>query len=240
MSGGDEKTSWLEPIPEEYANDGEMTGRRMFFAALTVIILAVFGGLIWYSYLDGNDNGPVPVVRADRSVVKEKPDNPGGLQVPDQDKRVFVRVDSEEPEKEQSLAPGAEIPVERETKPAPEVAKAEVAKQPEQYIQPLKAEQLPETTSKTTPKTTPKTNGKYLVQLGAFGQKKTAEQLWIKLQAKFPVILGGLGPDIMMIDLGKKGVFYRLRGGMIADRKLADQICVGLSAKKQPCMVVTK
>lgn len=113
MSDEDEKSSWLEPLPEEYATDSDMTGRRMLIAALTVIVLAIFGGLVWYSYMEGNDNGPVPAVRADKSVIKIKPSNPGGLEVPDQDKRVFDRVTADHLETPESLAPSAEIPVDR-------------------------------------------------------------------------------------------------------------------------------
>lgn len=255
MSDEGEKSSWLEPLPEEYASDSDMTGRRMLIAALTVVILAIFGGLIWYSYLQGNDNGPVPAVRADKSVVKVKPDNPGGMEVPDQDKRIFDRVTADQAENIESLAPSAELPVERPE----EKAVVEQENQDEAQTETKTADAVPptlptvskeNTTQKNTESATQKMaaiapaslggNGEFLIQLGAFGKKDSAQQLWKKLQQENASILSELKSDIMMVDLGKKGVLYRLRGGLIADRAAADKICSSLKAKKQACIVVKK
>ncbi len=240
MSDEGEKSSWLEPLPEEYTAEGDMTGRRMLVAALTVIVLAVFGGLIWYSYMAGADNGPVPVVRADKSVVREKPDNPGGMQVLNQDKRVFDRVASDKAEKNESLGPSAELPVERPVANDSPVKKiAEDIKQPEAEKPDLQPEVVARKVAEIAPAVKGKA-GKFLVQLGAFGKKTTAEQLWRKLQKDNTILLAGLDADIMMVDLGKKGVLYRLRGGMIATRSNADTICQALKLRKQACIVVTR
>lgn len=231
MSDDKEKSSWLEPLPEEFTSGEDMTGRRMLIAALTVVVLAIFGGLIWYSYLKGNDDGPVPVIHADKSVVKEKPDTPGGLQVPDQDKRVFNRVTSSSSDKNEQLGLSAELPLERPTA-SPQEKAARAEQESRDILAPPRKE--PETTAVAMPE------GKYLVQLGAFGKKNTAEKLWRKLRQDNMSLLGDLGPDIMMVDLGKKGVLYRLRGGRIADKMAAANICKGLKAKKQACIVVSK
>ena len=251
MSDEEEKSSWLEPLPEEYATDSDMTGRRMLIAALTVVILAIFGGLIWYSYLEGTDNGPVPAVRADKSVVKIKPDNPGGMEVPDQDKRVFDRIATDQADTNENLAPSAELPVERpvasdNAEDTTENAKADVTDAilpptPENMDSSSQndAESAPQKLATIEPAST-KSDGGYMVQLGAFGKKESAELLWKKLQKENPELLADLGSDIMMIDLGKKGVLYRLRGGMIGERTSADDICSALKAKKQACIVVKK
>jgi len=238
MSDDEEKSSWLEPLPEEFTSGEDMTGRRMLIAALTVVVLAIFGGLIWYSYLKGNNDGPVPVIHADKSVVKEKPDAPGGLQVPDQDKRVFNRVTSSSSDKNEQLGLSAELPLERPTA-SPEkkaVSPQEKAARAEQESRAIPAppRKEPDTAAVAMPE------GKYLVQLGAFGKKTTAEKLWRKLRQDNMPLLGDLGSDIMMVDLGKKGVLYRLRGGRIADKMAAANICKALKAKKQACIVVSK
>jgi len=231
MSDDKEKSSWLEPLPEEFTSGEDMTGRRMLIAALTVVVLAIFGGLIWYSYLKGNNDGPVPVIHADKSVVKEKPDAPGGLQVPDQDKRVFNRVTSSSSDKNEQLGLSAELPLERPTA-SPQEKAARAEQESRDILAPPRKE--PETTVVAMPE------GKYLVQLGAFGKKTTAEKLWRKLRQDNMSLLGDLGPDIMMVDLGKKGVLYRLRGGRIADKTAAANICKALKVKKQACIVVSK
>ncbi len=240
MSDEGNKSSWLEPLPAEYANDEDAIGRRMLIAGLTVVILAIFGGLIWYSYMAGRNDGPVPVIRADNSVVKEKPDTVGGLIVPDQDKRVFNRVASEEPSKDEKLSPSAELPVDR---PNSETELAPIESVVDKVVQPV-VETL-ETASTTVEKSKPVAQikpaiGNLLVQLGAFSKKETAEQLWLRLKKDNANILGDYDLNIMMVDLGKKGMLYRLRGGFISDRSEANKICAALKAKKQPCIVVSK
>ena len=259
MSDEGEKSSWLQPLPEEFASDGDMTGRRMLVAALTVIILAIFGGLIWYSYMEGSNNGPVPVVRADNSVVKEKPENPGGLDVPDQDKRVFNRVASDGVENDENLGPSAELPVERPAQKS--LAQKSLAQKPpvveevaqdqsppeetlpvaENTSEPpvLKPEDIAKEVAAIAPSVEGMKDG-LLIQLGAFGKQEAAKNLWNKLYKGNKVLLEGLKPDIMMIDLGKKGVLYRLRGGLVASRPDADKICAALKAKQQACIVVAK
>lgn len=233
MSDEDGKASWLEPLPEEYTTEDDMTGRRMMIAALTVVILAIFGGLVWYSYLEGTDNGPVPVVRADKAVVKEKPDTPGGMQVPDQDKSVFNRVAAGQADESENLEPGAELPIERPVTAQEQEVSTVVEAPP--------APPPPKTENTVAHAPAEEVNmGDFLVQLGAFGKKETAEKLWDRLQTDNSALFWGLNPDIMRIDLEKGGGLYRLRGGMIADRPSADKICAALKAKKQPCLVVKK
>ena len=71
-----------------------------------MLAVAAFGWVIWIAYDEGIRTGAVktvPLIRAEASDLKRKPDNPGGLVVPHQDKLVFNR-----------LAPGqADEPVER-------------------------------------------------------------------------------------------------------------------------------
>ncbi len=237
MSDEGEKSSWLEPLPEEYATEGDLTGRRMLVAALTVIILAIFGGLIWYSYMESNNSGPVPVVRADKSVVKIKPDTPGGLQVPDQDKNVFNKITSANNDKTDTLAPSAELPLERPVAVPVDVEPEPVPLPPKMETKTTEA--AARKVAAIAPSSAGKT-GRFFVQLGAFGKKSSAENLWGKLEKDNAALLLGLTPDIMVLDLGKKGALYRLRGGMIATRGEAKDICDALKAKKQACIVVTK
>ena len=63
-----------------------------------VIVAVVMGAMSWAYYgerilsLLGNSEDQVPVIRADISPVKIRPENPGGLQVPDRDKLVYNRI----------------------------------------------------------------------------------------------------------------------------------------------------
>jgi uncharacterized protein len=81
-----------------------------------------------------------------------------------------------------------------------------------------------------TPK--PATDGKWRVQLGAFGNSAGAQSLWSKLSGKVPS-LGGLSPDYV-----KAGAMTRLQATGIASASAANQVCAGVKAAGNPCLVV--
>lgn len=239
MADDKDSSSWLKPLPEEYGAE-DATGKRMIFAGLTVLILAVFGGLIWYSYMQGNDQGPVPVVRADKKPVKVKPKDPGGLEVPDRDKLVYEKLTGDKGTKDDVLASSAELPMERPTaqKPASEDVNIVLppkppSKQAEKTIQ-------EEATKAAAIAPAATSNGNFMIQLGAFGKKSSAENLWKSLVDKNSAYLGGLTAEYVMVDKGSKGVLYRLVAGRIEGRKQADDICGVLKKAKQACIVVKK
>ena len=95
---------------------------------MTLVALAVLGGIVWYAYPRGAERYTtmdVPVVKADAAPVKMAPDAPGGMDVPHQDSMAFnplLKDGSLEPEK---LLPAAEQPMDKadaiasaDTKPA--------------------------------------------------------------------------------------------------------------------------
>lgn len=107
-------------------------GGLSLFVFVGVIIVAAAAGGIWYAYELGLRRGIVmspPLIKADPSPTKVAPDDPGGLEVPHQEKLVFETLDpsAAEPEVE-SLLPPPEEPLPR-PEPAPEPAPA-VAENP--------------------------------------------------------------------------------------------------------------
>jgi cell division septation protein DedD len=84
----------IEPYDDPRAAAGQGAKGVRLWAALAVAAIAVagFGGVVAYGYLVYADRGgsaPAPLVLADPKPAKVKPDNPGGLRVPHQDKDVF-------------------------------------------------------------------------------------------------------------------------------------------------------
>ena len=61
---------------------------------------------------------------------------------------------------------------------------------------------------------------------------------WNRIIAKNKDALVGLAPTVARVDLGDKGVFFRLRAGPLADRAAADSLCATLSAQNVGCIVV--
>lgn len=115
----------FEPV-ETTARPPSRRGLKMT-VAVVALIGVVAGG--WVVYGDtlvamlANSGDDVPLIRAEQGPVKVRPENPGGLQVPNRDKLVYNRIAGADPEPSQPverLLPRAEtpLPVPRATPPA--------------------------------------------------------------------------------------------------------------------------
>lgn len=124
--------------PRDYDEDGlrapPASAPRQRSRTLPVIIallaLAGFAGLLWYAYawgVGGADSGQLPVVAAESSPAKVAPEEPGGMEIPNQDKRVLNQSeDGEVAEVERLLPPPEEPnPPEVSSEPAPELPSEE-------------------------------------------------------------------------------------------------------------------
>lgn len=97
-----------------------------------VLVLAAGGAGAWHFYgadvrklILGGDGG-IPLIKANTAPVKVRPDNPGGLEVPDRDKQVYDRIHgTPEGRGPERLLPPPEQPL-----PKPSVAKAAPKSEP--------------------------------------------------------------------------------------------------------------
>jgi hypothetical protein len=78
-----------EAVPEVRPDSGRRL--RLLPVSVAVLALAGFGGIVWYAYTQGMQGGSAvaPVIRAEPGPVKIRPEQPGGLVVPNQDKMVY-------------------------------------------------------------------------------------------------------------------------------------------------------
>ncbi|TNE36481.1 MAG: hypothetical protein EP348_06985 [Alphaproteobacteria bacterium] len=91
-----------DDFPEDDYYDGEeevpgLSRKRWIGAILALIIVGGFGIGIWYAYDQGVKKGvqlAPPIIKADSTPVKEKPADPGGMDIPNQDKQVFGLLNS--------------------------------------------------------------------------------------------------------------------------------------------------
>ncbi|MBL4603476.1 MAG: SPOR domain-containing protein [Emcibacteraceae bacterium] len=228
-----DNASWLRPLPEEFSRKGMSSKRRMILSAVTLVVLASFSVLIWLSYTsETTEIGPIPVVRADGSVVKVKPVEPGGKEIRFQDREVFNRVDNLPKEEDNIVSSSSEIPLKRP------VAKEQVAKITEEAA--IVAEKITPAAAPVPIKVPVKTSGNYMIQIAAIDTKSKAEAIWTSVKQKNSKTLSKVTPVYMKVDLGSKGIMYRVRGGMFETRKRADDVCAALKRNKQDCLVVTK
>lgn len=111
----------MDPSSEAYdykpVSSDDSGGGKAIKILLAVTVIAGLGGAAWYfvgSPQSNSDN--IPVVRADTSAMKERPSDPGGMDVPNRDKTVYNRVSGENTEpKLERLLPRPEQPLEKPT-----------------------------------------------------------------------------------------------------------------------------
>ncbi len=237
------------------ASEEEEGGRRPLYMFAIFVLIFLFAGLLFLAYKQGlkqGAEGQPPIIRADTSPIKGTPANPGGMEIPHQDRSVYDQMSgSGEPadatDDTEHLLPKAEEPMAMATPgpvapdaaaptaPAP-VTAAPVA--PVEQAGPVidapvvAAQPVEEVPAMTAPATA---TGGYVVQLAAFRDEPSALAAFKKLQKKYPS-LAALSADVQRADLGAKGIYYRLRAGYI-DKPSAAALCADLSGKGQACFV---
>lgn len=86
----------MRPVPGEPAGGpGMRSPKRLITAGIALGAVAAFGIGIWFAYDQGvkrGASGAPPLIRADQTPTKVAPENPGGMQVPNQDKQIYERL----------------------------------------------------------------------------------------------------------------------------------------------------
>ncbi|MCC6915433.1 MAG: hypothetical protein IT566_17180, partial [Rhodospirillaceae bacterium] len=127
---------FTDDVFSEYHTRRKEAGAPFGLIAGVVIGVAAVAGIGWYLWNSGalggggSGNGVPQLVKADPDPYKVKPENPGGMQVENQDKLVYDRVaKGEAPPRVENLLPAPEEPKAppKPVAPPPEIAKAEAA-----------------------------------------------------------------------------------------------------------------
>jgi cell division septation protein DedD len=236
---------------------GAARRRRPLRATLLVIaVLAAAGGAWWAYHADRPPLSPaaVPVIHSDAAPVKEAPQDRGGMVVPDQDSMLLNHDGKNDPRVEQ-LLPAAEPVLPRPAAPENPVPPQMVAPAPPPQVAAPTPPVAPQVTAPSTPAqpaapsppvATPAANpspqvaagGGYRLQLGALRTEDAAQQEWQRLQRAQPDLLGKLTLTTARVDLGDKGIFYRIQAGPIADPVEAAQSCTALKSRNVGCILV--
>jgi hypothetical protein len=80
-------------------------------------------------------------------------------------------------------------------------------------------------------------SGKAVLQIGAFESVALADGAWNAFKARHADLVSDLSEDVQQVDLGVKGVMYRLRMGPFQDRPAAVAACEKLKAQGATCFV---
>lgn len=112
---------YREPLAESYENSGRGPSRRMrlLTGAVAFLALAGFTVVVWYAYTLGIRAGTesvAPLIRADGRPTKIRPEQPGGMQIPHQDKEIYDTIaNEEEGPRVEVILPPPEAPLPRPT-----------------------------------------------------------------------------------------------------------------------------
>ena len=224
--------------------------RGLVASLVALLVLGVFAAGSWFSYQQGlrhanvgREAVDVPLIRADERPTKVKPENPGGMEIPDRDKLIYTQKRAAV----EHLLPPPETPMARPTaarpaSPAPAAPSATtppadaVAVQQAQPQQPAaKPPSAPVAAAKPSAvsEAPAKAHGTRL-QLGSVRSEEAARQEWERIKRANTDLLASVAATPARADLGEKGVYYRIQTGPLAD---ADRICSELKRRNVGCII---
>ena len=232
---------------------------------VSIAAIASFGSVVWWAHnqdVKAGGRGLEPlVVQAPATPSRIKPENAGGLVPPNQDKEVFNRIApgavASQPEKllptaETPKLPPAGLPAPAAPKP-PEViaAKTPTPMQPTgPGASPAPAPAVAQPAVATTPAPTEAgpsiasliegmsgPTGGWRVQIAAVKSEDVAKSTWARLQSAHGDVLANLRMQAVRVDLGDKGVWYRVQAGPL-DEKQAQSVCGTLKGRRADCVTV--
>ena len=138
------------------------------------------------------------------------------------------------PRPELNRAPRAAVSEAKPTAPT----EPKVADKPRAVKQ---AAAAPALAPKPTPKPaiTPRSSARedFMVQLAASRSRALARGVYSKLQSNYNDLLGRRDPLILRVDLGDKGIFYRVNVPGFESRNAATQFCANLKQRGQDCLI---
>lgn len=204
------------------------------------------------------------VVQAPATPARIKPENAGGLVPPNQDKEVFNRLQpGTVPAQPEKLLPGPVNPKlpagALPTPAAPKPPDTEVATRtptPLQAATPAAvstpAPTTPPVADAPKPAPPPAENGPTIaslienvsgpvggwrIQVASVKNEDVAKSTWARLQSAHGDVMANLRMQAVRVDLGDKGVWYRVQGGPL-DEKQAQSVCSTLKTRKADCVLV--
>jgi hypothetical protein len=278
----------LDIIPERFDSDADSkiarrSARNGILVTVSLGILAVMAvGVTVRHFLYGEVSRDhqlsVPVIHAEDKPIKVKPQDRGGMDVPNQDKLIYDQMAAKgppsqaerllPPPEQAQTPPSAATASNAASAPLPPVTTAPVAKPatesapvsamtagagpilPKGVPSPVAPTSKPPAVAKQAvapiaapppPANTPtaRSAGGWVVQLEAVKSEAEAKSEWARLKNAHKEELADLSSDIVRVDLGAKGIYWRVRGGPL-DEAQARLLCAQLTKQSQGCLIARK
>jgi hypothetical protein len=222
----EDRLPWLEAV-EEDENEGGPSVAKLVAAILIglVAIGVIVGGLFWL----GNRGRPGPngeVIAAPQGDYKQRPENPGGMNVQGEGDTAFAASAGQTPQGSLNTNAVPERPVARPPAAPPAPAPSARPAPPPVAIPPAP---MPRPTAPAPAAR----GGGPTIQLGAFSSQASANGAWSALSGRFRY-LAPLGHSVVPVRVGER-TLYRLR----ASGPDAAGICRRLQIAGEDCSVVS-
>jgi len=229
-------------------------------------MLIVCGGGIWlWHKVFPFTPGEIPTIKAE-GPYKQRPDQPGGIDIPHQDVQVYHEIDGSAaagnakpvlehmlpPPEAPNVPPPAPVQAITGADNAPAARVENLAPQRQAVVQttvtsaPAVVVPAPEPVPAAAPVVEPTVvanpappAGKdgVVVQLASSQDRHAADGMARKLQNKYQAILGVAHLHVLRADLGAKGIFYRIQSQPLAEAQ-AKSICASLKKTNAGCLLV--
>jgi hypothetical protein len=211
---------------------------------IALLVMGLFAGGLWFAYIQGikhaagTSTEDVPLIRADARPTKIKPEKPGGMEIPDRDKLIYTQKRAAV----EHLLPAPEKPMPRPAAPGTPLHQPGTSQQPAAPAAAATATSSaaattnpPGKAAKLSPaQSSPTKAGATRIQLASVRSEEAALQEWNRLKRANSDLLGNLSATPVRVDLGEKGVFYRVLSGPVAD---AEQVCRELNQRNVGCII---
>nr|WP_245216837.1 SPOR domain-containing protein [Neoroseomonas nitratireducens] len=223
-------------------------------------VVAVVGALAW-GITRASGPRSVPLIEADPRPIKVRPDDPGGLRVPNQDELIFERnrgsnaqpgaarlgpepegprIDALRAQVAQPNPPPAAAPAPQAPQAAGRPGAAPPAATPQASAPQAAAPQsaAPPPAAQQAARPAPAPGGTVRVQLGALASEEAARAEWDRLARRHADLLGAFRPQVVRFEREGQPPLFRLRTGGFASAEAAREFCEQARGRSLPCTVV--
>ena len=245
-SKGPEFNPSMEPVEPVASFDVERSSDRAGLLKL-IIGFCVLVTLIFIAikvYQPGvRDRGDPPLITAENTPFKVVPEDREGFETPDQDKEVFDVMSGESPSTDVVTLPPPEMPVERPIVETPDASAVEDDDQPAETTsssEPAPVTEAPVTQPAPARPDQPAISGDWVVQVASLRSQAEADATYSRIEAAVTPLLSSYSRDVVRVDLGDKGIYYRARVAGFDTRDSASALCDRLKAAGQSCFVARR
>ncbi len=259
---------WTSQSDTQHVSGKSLSKTFWLVLSLTLLVLVGLIVVFWLLLKTPMEKGEIVSIPPTPNPVKVKPENPGGMVIPDQDKEIYSRLTKNtapvkvarlfDEEEEQPVLPPVVVPDEEPTIPEvlPDVIEEVVVEEPVPVVQeekPIVSVVQPVVPKETTApkvkkdkatqsakkkKTEKKAAETWQVQLFSSSDKKKVESTWKDILTKHKSLLSNMPMTIEQAEISGKGTFYRLKVGQFPSKTRASNLCTKLKKQKQDCIAV--